>query len=388
MRVGARVIVLLLAVLAGTLAARWYRGGREATRAGSQASAQGPLACPMRCEPGKSYTDRATCPVCRMQLEPLESLPFGLIVQSDPKEVVSGAPTRLILRPLDQTGLPAGPLRIVHEHPIHVMIVSSDLSWFRHEHPVPMATSTSAGKESTTEYELDLTFPFPGEFTLFADFEPEGAASHEAAGESAPVHVHADGARAARAVVRVAGAPPPVIPLGDTTESVHRVDGYEVRLRCNGEKFFAAGPDHSPSLLRFGISREGDLEPITDLDPYLGAMGHLAIISADRTTYIHAHPIEPTTSDSSSTTKSAPHDAALARAAAAFGNGTLNDLVFAAEFPRPGMYRTWAQFSHSGKVITVPITIDVQPRPGTDGSVPASPGGHEHHHADHSPRSG
>jgi hypothetical protein len=75
-------------------------------------------------------------------------------------------------------------------------------------------------------------------------------------------------------------------------------------------------------------------EPITNLQPYLGAMGHLVIISEDGNDFVHAHPVE--------------------------GATTSGPIAFEAHFPRPGIYGGWGQFQRAGVVLTVPFVIEVK----------------------------
>ena len=75
-------------------------------------------------------------------------------------------------------------------------------------------------------------------------------------------------------------------------------------------------------------------QAVDDLQPYLGAMGHLVIISADGREYVHAHPL--------SEAKTAPEGA----------------VEFAAHFPKPGIYKAWGQFQRDGSVFTVPFVMD------------------------------
>ena len=74
-------------------------------------------------------------------------------------------------------------------------------------------------------------------------------------------------------------------------------------------------------------------EPVTDLQPYLGAMGHLVVISADGKRYVHAHPVEG---------KSA--------------NGVVE---FAAYFSQAGIYKGWGQFQRAGQICIVPFVVKV-----------------------------
>src|SRR5205807_5720588 len=56
-------------------------------------------------------------------------------------------------------------LAIVHEHPLHLIVVSSDLTFFDHVHPTPQPDGSLA---------IDYAFPKAGRYVLFADITPKG----------------------------------------------------------------------------------------------------------------------------------------------------------------------------------------------------------------------
>ena len=74
-------------------------------------------------------------------------------------------------------------------------------------------------------------------------------------------------------------------------------------------------------------------QPVNDLEPYLGAMGHLVILSADGKQFVHAHP-----------------DAAAEKS---------NKVKFGAHFPNAGIYKGWGEFQRAGTVHTIPFVIEV-----------------------------
>ena len=106
------------------------------------------------------------------------------------------------------------------------------------------------------------------QYRVFADFVPA------ATGETLTL----------TSTLEVAGELQPV-PLGDdTTEST--VDGLTVTL--DGAP--AAG---TSSMLTFTVTRDGT--PVTTLQPYLGAAGHLVALRVGDLAYLHVHPMdEPT----------------------------------------------------------------------------------------------
>ena len=94
----------------------------------------------------------------------------------------------------------------------------------------------------------------------------------------------------------------------------------------------AIKPGEQETTVRFHLV-DADGKAVADLQPYLGAMGHLVIISADGREYVHAHPL--------SEAKTAPDGA----------------VEFAAHFPKSGIYKAWGQFQRDGSVFTVPFVL-------------------------------
>ena len=88
---------------------------------------------------------------------------------------------------------------------------------------------------------------------------------------------------------------------------------------------------------------ELDGEPVTDLEPYLGAYGHLVAMRAGDLGYLHVHPEER-----------------RSRARA---------IDFATAFPEPATYRLFLDFQHRGTVRTAAFTVE-------SGGAPA--GGPDH----------
>jgi hypothetical protein len=103
-----------------------------------------------------------------------------------------------------------------------------------------------------------------------------------------------------------------------------------VRVRLETDRVVALGR----SALRFAVSDASTDAPVTDLEPFLGAAGHLLIVDAQLRGAIHGH----------------PEDA-----------GSAGPVVtFDPLLPFPGRYKLWAQFQRRGRVITVPFVIDVE----------------------------
>lgn len=119
--------------------------------------------------------------------------------------------------------------------------------------------------------------------------------------------------------------------------SVATVDGYMVTL--------TGSPAVGEEALTFTVQRDGST---VRTDPYLGAAGHLVAIRTSDLAYLHVH------ADTSSTNPS---------------------VTFMSEFPTPGTYRLFFDFSHDGTVHTATYTVEI-PEPSTGGTMMNHSEGH------------
>lgn len=219
-----------------------------------------------------------------------------------------------------------------HGKELHFIVASRDLDTFRHLHPVKAADGTW-----TTPVDL----PAAGGYKAFADFKP---AAPGAKGITLGVDLSVPGAY----------APKPLPTVAPTST----VDGYRVRLGGT------LNPGRAGEL-RLTVTKGG--KPVTDLEPYLGAYGHLVALRDGDLAYLHVHPNE---------------------------GGPGPDVSFTATAPSPGTYRLFLDFQHKGTVRTAAFTVTaggatVAPGAGTVGDASGAPvpaaggvthdaGGHTH----------
>jgi hypothetical protein len=196
------------------------------------------------------------------------------------------------------TGKPVTEYDVEHEKRLHLIAVRRDFTGFQHVHP----EMSSKGVWST---KLDLT---SGQWRLFADFKADGADALTLGTDLA-----------------VDGDYRPATP-GDESRTA-KVDGYNVTL--DGD--LTPGAD---SKLTLDVSRDG--KPVTDLQPYLGAYGHLVALRAGDLAYLHVHP-DGTPDDGK--TKPGP------------------EVVFYAAVPSAGTYHLFLDFQHDGVVRTAAFTV-------------------------------
>ncbi|MBK9126249.1 MAG: hypothetical protein IPM13_00395 [Phycisphaerales bacterium] len=262
------------------------------------------------------------------------------------KAIEAGKAAPMVFTLKDAKGTPVKDLDTVHEKVLHLLVVSKDLSWFAHEHPTWRADGA---------FTMPVTFPAGGEYTLYFDFTPKGSPQ-----QVVPVKVTAT------------GTPKAAVPLTVDADKPKTIDGFTVALDTEG-KIKTGGNAH----MAFTISKDG--KPVTTLRPYLGAMGHLVIISQDGTQFVHAHPHEGGEHGTGGHDAHGGHDAggadakkddhaghgsAAPKTAAQTGGPKVD---FEAHFKQPGTYKAWGQFNvgtaEKEQVLTVPFTFTVEKGP-------------------------
>jgi len=288
--------------------------------------------CPMFCEGSKTYDKPGECPVCHMKLKKQTTEQFSVEVKPvGGGKIEAGKPVNLLWTLKDPRGRQVKDVEIVHEMPLHLLMVSKDLSWYAHEHPKLEADGT---------FTMTWTFPSGGEYALFHDFTPKDV-----------------GMQVVSVTLKVEGSARPAIALTPDADQPKTVDGYTVALNTGGPVKTGGA-----STMSYTIAKDG--KPVSDLTPYLGAMGHLVIMSQDLKEFVHSHPHEHAESD---------HDHAKQVHTDLKGGPKVD---FEARFTAPGLYKGWAQFQHNGKVITVPFTFNVVQ--GDRKGAGHNEGGHDH----------
>lgn len=236
---------------------------------------------------------------------PVASSVRGLAVAQDGYQLEGlSAPARvgedgpLSFRLTGPDGGPVTDYTTSHTKDLHLVVVRSDGTRFRHVHP----TTDGAGTWS-----LPWRWTHAGNYRVFADFVPA------ATGEPLTL----------TSTVDVAGTFTPAALGMDSVTA--RVDGFTVTL----DGAVVAGHE---SKLRFTVTRDG--KPVATLQPYLGAAGHLVALRAGDLAYLHVHPTDT-------------------EPAAASGP----DVVFIAEAPTPGRFLLYLDFQVEGQVHTATFIV-------------------------------
>jgi hypothetical protein len=189
-----------------------------------------------------------------------------------------------------------------HTKQLHLIVVRRDTTAFQHVHPTMDPDGT---------WRTRLAVPAGGAYRAFADFTPTGGP---------PTTLGVD--------LSAAGD---YTPVEHPTSRTAQVDGYAVRL--GGD--LTAG---AASPLTLTVARDG--APVTDLQPYLGAYGHLVALRGGDLAYLHVHP------------DGEPGDGRTAPGP---------QIRFVAEVPSAGVYRLFLDFQHDGVVRTAEFTLPTGP---------------------------
>lgn len=187
----------------------------------------------------------------------------------------------------------------IHDRELHFIVVRRELTGFWHVHP---------RREADGTWVIRLDLPDAGAHRVFTDIAPRALGRTITLGADLAIAGHY--------------APQPVPAVARVAE----VDGYEVTvggdLRAEGD------------LLTFTVRKDG--APVTDLQPYLAAFGHLVILRAGDLAYIHVHPNgEP----GDGITPAGP------------------EITFHTAVPGPGTYRLFLDFQHDDVVRTAAFTV-------------------------------
>lgn len=223
--------------------------------------------------------------------------PAKFVVDSGGDDPKPGESTTLTFH-LERDGKTLREFVLLHERVMHFIVVRDALDEFQHLHPTVADDGLA---------KVEIAFPTPGKYWLFVDCQAKG-----------------EGQQTVRHEMRVAGVSPAAAELKANVPVV--VTEAETKTEVSVQR------GEGEWLVTFA-HRDLAGKSLTDLEPYLGAMGHLVVIGAGTGEYVHAH----------AETQSAPD----------------GRVKFAAHIAQPGIYKAWGQFQRNGRVFTVPAVLEV-----------------------------
>jgi hypothetical protein len=185
--------------------------------------------------------------------------------------------------------------QVVHEKLFHMFVVSQDMQFFLHDHPVYQPDGS---------FRYDLAFPKPGLYRILSDFYPDGATPQ----------------LIAKSVIVPGPAPAPVQLSRDY--SGKDTENMQVQFWTDPPQPIAG----FKTLLYFKVT------PGEGFEKMLGAWGHMLVASDDLIDMIHTHPF--------------------------IADGG-PQVQFNVTFPRARGYRIWVQFQRNGVINTAHFDVPV-----------------------------
>jgi hypothetical protein len=253
--------------------------------------------CPM--DPDVRSNQPGVCKRCGMKLVSgvPDQVEYHLDLTTTPRAFKVGEPVRLefaVHDPYKDRQVTA--FQIVHEKLYHMYVVSQDMQFFLHDHPVYQPDGS---------FYYTIQFPKGGMYRILSDFYPDGATPQLIAKS-----------------VLVPGTPPPPLQLAKD---------YSAKNGGNMQVAFSTDPEQP--IAGFTTQLHFKLDPAEGFEKWLGAWGHMLVASDDLVDMIHTHPF--------------------------IADGG-PEVQFDVTFPRARGYRVWVQFQRNGVVNTahydVPVT--------------------------------
>ncbi len=170
-------------------------------------------------------------------------------------ESVTGTTVDMTLTIKDERGETVKDFETVHEKPLHLIGVRTDLYEFLHVHPELGANGV---------WEVQIEFPTEGPYQFYADFTPVG-------GEPQVLTFNMSIGEFIR------------MKLGGYDET-QDIEGYQVTYHFP--------EDVQTGEVEYSLTVGKDGQSVTSFEDYLGAKGHSVVIQEDTLDYEHVHAIE------------------------------------------------------------------------------------------------
>lgn len=253
---------------------------------------------------------------------------YELEVTAKPDTIDPEKPITLTYKINNDEGETLKDFETVHEKIMHFIAVRKDLAYFQHLHP--------EYNEATGEFTLAITFPEDGQYRIFPDFTP-GVDNPQ----KLPFTVYAD------------------IDVGDSnkyyaqssvpdTEQTKTYGDYSVATTFPKDMKKQQEVTYTLNIMKDG-------KPVTNLENYLGALGHSVILKEGSLDFIHTHAIEA--NDSGMNEEHGAQSQQHGGSQNTTGAGP--EISFATTFPESGVYKIFTQFQHEGEIQTVDYIVKV-----------------------------
>jgi hypothetical protein len=262
--------------------------------------------------------------------DPFDTREYTVEFSTAPIVVNAGVPIKMFFTVRHPgSGAPIRNFEVVHDKRYHLFIVGRDMDVFEHIHPEQRPDGS---------WEIEVKLPKPGYYQILSDFIPTGG-SPQFIGRTL-VTTDFDGDLESQAAH-----------LEPDTVVNKTVGSITAHLQLEPSILVAGQYGH----LSFALTDAVTGQPVTDLQPYLGAFGHALILSEDMLDYVHSHSLDILAADDDDGVPQfiIPPGSDLEK----LRGGP--DVTFDGLMPRPGRYRAWTQFRRNDLVHTFTTTFSV-----------------------------
>ena len=259
--------------------------------------------CPM--DPDVRSATPGKCPRCGMTLRlgVPDQIEYTLDITLAPRIPKPGERLDFTLRIRDpRSGGPVTKFETVHEKLFHLFLVSQDLEYFVHDHPVPQPGGV---------FTYQATLPKRGLYRVLGDYYPTGGTP--------------------QLTERT------IIVPGGHIETAKFASDLTPKHTANMDIELVSEP--AQPLAGFKTLLFFRVKPADGLEQYLGSWGHMLAASDDLIDLIHTHPFLAGPDPSG---RPSPQ------------------IQFNVIFPRARTYRLWVQFQRQGVVNTAVFTVPVE----------------------------
>lgn len=262
-----------------------------------------------------------------MEMPELKAGNVAVEIRTEPASVKSGTPETITFTIKDADENPVREITPTHDRMLHVIIASKDFTVFSHIHPEDFGPITPAMKKAG-EYSVHYAFPKAGRYLIGVDL----------AVKDKLISKHFD--------INVAGEPRMGMPTADFSGK-KKFGDYKVTLSAKPARIEAG---KKATLIYYFTENS---KPVDDLEPYISAEMHVAIISTDLRQFMHEHGMSP---GMKATDEDMLHMMMHGVVPGKFGPVIEVHTVF----PVMGVYEIFGQVMHRGKVILTHFMIKVE----------------------------
>ncbi len=215
--------------------------------------------------------------------------------------------------------------QIGHEKLMHLVVVREDLQYFQHVHPV--------FDSDTSQFKADISFITDGSYKLYADFTPAKFADNsKEKAFTAAVDVNVGNIKKYKPVSQ-------------------KVSTEKLEVGEYGVKYELPSELKAKKELTYSLTIDKKGEPVTNLENYLGALGHSVVINTKSMQYIHTH---------AGKMKSEEHNPEHSDHGEKEEGKTGPTINFSTTFPEAGTYKIFTEFKHDEKVMIAEYVVEVK----------------------------